>query len=374
MGNLANMGTIGTINHYLNIFLVGTVLALLIVGALVIYLLKVKKVMAKEETINYDRFERYSSEEFVKFDNIIDIKNGLGDSTFGVMVINEHTFLGMMEIKGYNYYSASAEDKISTNINMVSFFQTIEKPIQLRQTAKAIDISYNVAKQRKVCEELELKGMQLDMDYKETLILSEDYFNNPEIYNEIAETLESLRKEIVTTRWMLEEAKEVLTYMEGFSASGKASKINHLIFSYTYDPNDYVEELTEEEIYIKSSQELANLASNYAHGLGNCGCTCRLLTGKEMMDLTRRHFHPETGDDIRVEDLFDSSYHALFISSDHLLKLMRQKVGENKYKEKLAAMKKSAAENKEHYKENLDKYTDQLSEKLQEMEEEGAFA
>ena len=74
MGNLANMGTIGTINHYLNIFLVGTVLALLIVGALVIYLLKVKKVMAKEETINYDRFERCSSEEFVKFDNIIDIK------------------------------------------------------------------------------------------------------------------------------------------------------------------------------------------------------------------------------------------------------------------------------------------------------------
>lgn len=368
------MGSIGMINHYLNMFLTGTIMAIVLVGAIVFYLLKVKKVMAKEEKINYDRFERSSAQEFVKFDNIIDIKNGYGDSTFGVMVINEHTFLGMMEIKGYNYYSASTEDKISTNVNMVAFFQTVEKPIQLRQTAKAIDISYNVAKQREVCERLELRSIELDAEYQNSLVLSEQYYNNSPIYLEIAERLEFLRKEIVTNRWLFEEAKEVLTYMEGFSANGKSSKINHLIFSYTFDPNDYIEEMTEEEIYIKSSQELANLASNYSHGLGNCGCTCRLLTGKEMMDLTRRHFHPSTGDSVRVEDLFDSSYNNLFITSDTLLKLMRKNMGEKAYKEKLASMKKEAAENKEHYKEDLEKYRDQLKEKLQEMEEAGAFA
>ena len=367
------MGTIGTLNHYLNMFLIGTFLAFVLVGGIVYYLLKVKKVMAKEETINYDKFERTSTTEFVKFDNIIDIKNGMDDSTFGVMVINENTFLGMMEIKGYNYYTASSEDKISTNINMVSFFQTVEKPIQLRQTAKAIDISYNIAKQRKVCEDLEYRGMELDLDYKETYALSEEYMDNPVVYQNITNRLEELMKEIVTTRWLLDESKEVLSYMEGFSNNGKATKVNHLIFSYTYDPNDYVEELTPEEIYVKSSQEIANLATNYAHGLGNCGCTCRLLSGKEMMDLTRRHFHPETGDSIRMDELFNSSYQALFITSDNILKLLKQKVGDKKYKEKLAAIRKHSDANKAHYRENLENYANQLNEKIEEMETEGAL-
>lgn len=371
---MGNMGTIELINHYLNMIMTGTILAVVLVGGVVYYLLKVKKVMAKEEKIDYSKFERYSTEEFVKFDNIIDIKNGLEDSTFGIMVINEHTFLGMMEIKGYNYYTASAEDRIATNINMVSFFHTVEKPIQLRQTAKAIDISYNIAKQRKKCEQLAYKGMELDVEYKETLALLDLYLDNPIVCQNIEERLENLRREIVTTRWLSEESKEVLSYMEGFGESGKSTKVNHLIFSYTYDPNDYIEELSEEEIYLKSSHELATLAANYANGLGDCGCTCRLLTGKEMMDLTRRYFHPLTGDEIRVEDLFGSAYQALFITSDHILKLVRQKVGENKYKERLKEIKKADEEKKEHYKENRNDYSEQLKEKVEQLLEQEAKA
>ena len=361
------MGTISILNHYLNMFITGTVLAVVLVGGIVYYLLKVKKVMAKEEIIDYSKFERTSTEEFVKFDNVIDIKNGVGDSTIGVMVIDEHTFLGIMEIKGYNYYTASVEDRISTNINMVSFFHTVEKPIQLRQTAKAIDISYNITKQRKTCEELEYRSMELDMEYKETLSLSELYLDNPVIYQNIGERLEKLGREIVTTRWLAEESREVLTYMEGFTANGKATKVNHLIFSYTYDPNDYVEELSEEEIYLKSSHELMTLAQNYAHGLGNCGCSCRLLNGKEIMDLTRRHFHPVTGDEVRVEDLFGSAYQALFVSSDHILKLVRQKIGDDKYKERLREITKASADKKEHYKENMKIYSEQLNDKVEEL-------
>ena len=60
------------ITYYLQLLILATIIAGIIIGGIAFYLLKIKKVAAKEEKINYDRFERSDVTEFVKFDHIMD--------------------------------------------------------------------------------------------------------------------------------------------------------------------------------------------------------------------------------------------------------------------------------------------------------------
>lgn len=365
---MGGMGTIEYVNYLLNMLLTGSLIATLLVGGLAYYLLKVKKVMAKEEKIDYSKFERTDTDEFAKFDNIIDISTGRENETFGVMVVNNRTFLGMIEVKGYNFHTASVEDRLQTITNSVGFFNMVENPIQLRQTSKAIDISYNIQEQEKKCQELEYRLIELDGEYKDTVDLWEIHAaeENKEIIDSIEERILSLQREIRTTKWLLEEAQEVLHYLKSITVMGNPTKVNHLIFSYTYNPNDYVEELTEEEIYLKASHELATLGTNYSLGLSNCGCHCRLMPGREMMDLIRRHFHPKTGDEVRVSDLFGSSFQSLFITSDDILSMARKKMGEKKFQRELKRLENEYGHKEEHYKETLEKYVTDIKDKVEE--------
>lgn len=97
-------------------------------------------------------------------------------------------------------------------------------------------------------------------------------------------------REISSVNWQLREAKAVLEYMKDVSAStGKSRKVNQLIFGYTFDPADYSTELSEREIYTKAATELATKGLIYGDALNNCGCSTKMLSAHEMLDLIRRH-------------------------------------------------------------------------------------
>ena len=120
------------------------------------------------------------------------------------------------------------------------------------------------------------------------------------------------------------------------------------------------------------------MAGIYGSALDNCGCRTRLLTGKEMLDLMRRHCHPATSDDVRIEDMFNSSYMGLFISSDSLISLERERIGESRFKKQMEIYRKNnekriqeAEDHNEEYKEQLlaamtdfVKQTDQIEEEI----------
>ena len=355
------MTTAALINHYINLLMIATTFVCLLFGGLLFYFLKVKKVTAREERVNYDTFYRRDSAEFVKFDNLVDANFGDKSSKFGVVVVNKYTFLAYLDIKGYDYARASFDEKQRTMINSVAFTNIISDTVTMRQSVKAIDLDHNIENQKRICEEYALKQLDLENEYQGTLELAEEYLNNDEMYAQIERRLKELQRSIVSTKWLSKESERILKYMKSVSSSGNAMKINQLVCSYTYNPNDYVEEMDENEIYMKACNELANIANNYASLLGNCGCRCRLLTGMEVLDLIRRHYHPFTCDDIKITDLFNSSYNALFVSSDSILKAERGKIGTERLRKMLDDMQRDNDVSHENVMRQTKEYSDGLA-------------
>ena len=372
-------GNVFDLNSFMNLLIAAMVVAILIVGGTAVYFIKIKKVMAKEEKIDHSRFERRNAKDYVNFDNIISCRTGVSGDEFGVVVMPGYVFIAGLDIRGYNFSSASADERHRTMVNSVALFNTIEKPVQFRQTVKAIDISYNVNRQKEVCKKMELRILDIREEYKETCQLADQYVDNPVLYASVEQKLRALQREMKSLEWQQRECYAVLDYLESLEKStGKSAKINQMIFGYVYNPSDFTTELTEEEIYLKASAELANMAGIYGSALDNCGCRTRLLTGKEMLDLMRRHCHPATSDDVRIEDMFNSSYMGLFISSDSLISLERERIGESRFKKQMEIYRKNnekriqeAEDHNEEYKEQLlaamtdfVKQTDQIEEEI----------
>ena len=328
------MTTMNQLSYWMDIFMLSIVIAVAVLGGFGYYLIKIKKIAAKEETINYEVFHRGDASEFVKFDNIFNCSMSSDSSTYGVMVIDDYTFLAALDIKGYNFATASPEDRRNTIVNAVSIFNIVERPVQMRQSAIAIDIGHNIQMHKDVLKELAYKELDLQQEYEETGLLLEQETDNLEAMEYLSSRIKLLQKEIVSTRWKINEVKALINYMEGLSSKGNAKKVNQFIFTYTYNPAEYVEELSMEEIYTKASQEIAIMANNYAAAFGSCGCNCRLLTGMELLDLVRYHFHPVTADETKIEVLYNSSLSALFVTSDSLFKAERERLSKEQYEKR----------------------------------------
>ena len=323
-----------TFENLLNNVLTAGFVVIAVFVVVIVYLLKKKRIFSKEERVNHDSFERKDSKDYIQFDNIISWDGGVGSEKFGIIVMPNHTFIAGLDIKGYNFASASADERKRTMVNSIAFFNTVEQPVQFRQSSKAVDISYNIEKQEKVLKDLQYRRLVLSENYKENTALLDDYMQSPELYNALTKKLDELQTEISSVIWQIKETAQVLEYMKEVAAStGKSRKINQLMFAYTFDPADYSTELTEEEIYVKAANELATKGAIYGDALNNCGCSTRMMTAQELLDLLRRHLHPNTSDDLSLRDLFNSSYQALFIHSDSVIKL-EQEIRHNKRLEK----------------------------------------
>lgn len=329
------MEAINQLNHLLEVGIISIVITVTILMAVAFYFIKVKKIMAREEKVNYSSFNRYNSLEYTKFDRMMSATTNSG-SKFGIMVVDETKFIAALDIVGYNFSSASAEERKRTMINSVALFNTVEKPIQMRQCIKAVDISSNIDKQIEIGKQLEYDLYDMGKEYDDLVALLEEYEEQETLYEEIEKNVINLQKRISSTKWKIRENNILLKYMKAVSGeNGSTKKLNQMIFSYEYNANEFVQELTPQEIDAKACSELANMASIYTSSLANCGCMCRLLSPEELTDLIRRHNHPRTADKIHLKDLTNSSYNELFIKSDSLIELELQKVNQKKQQEML---------------------------------------
>lgn len=325
-------------NDYANSLIMASVIVIAIAGILAYYFVKVKKIASKEEHINYGSFRRKDAIEYIKFDDIVSIGAPDDKSSMGVMALGGNIFVGGIDVVGYNYRSASADERKSTMSNSIAFMNIIEDQIQMRQTCKAIDIEYNINIQEGKIKDLNRELLELDTDYQATVELAENYLDDPDAYGAVANRLKILQKTITSKRWQYEEAREVLVYMRQVSsASNNTKRINQIMFSYEYNPNDYMEELSSNEIRIKAIQELSIRAEAYSAALENCGCSCRPLTVYELTELNRRHCHPKTADKVKISDLLNSSYSALYITSDSLYDLEKERLGDEAFAKEMAA-------------------------------------
>jgi len=116
-----------------------------------------------------------------------------------------------------------------------------------------------------------------------------------------------------------------------------------IMFSYEFNPDNYSEELTKEEIYLKALEALDTKANAYKEALDFCHFKAKRLSAKDLFGLMYKCTSPITAEDVSVEELLDSSYTSLFVSSNSLVETMIEKIGEDRYKEQVEQYEKELA-------------------------------
>lgn len=333
------MTVIDKISNLVNMFLFATIFVAVIFAVLAYYFIKIRKVVSKEEKIDYSNFRRVDSLEYVKFDDIISDNGSNAINGAGAVVLDDgKTFVAGLNISGYPFGSASAEERQNTMLHSVSVFNIVEKPIQLRQSVSSVELSHNIDEATKIIKNFTIEVMDLNAEYERALGEAEDHIDDmePEQYEVYMNQVKNLKRQIDAKAWMIKEEQAQIEYMNQITQGEKDSqKNNQFMFSYTFNPSDFTEEQSKESIYLRAMTELNNKANAYKAALERCGYSCQRLTSGELVDLMRKHCHPLTAEEERLEDLFDSSYNALFVTSDSLLKLEKEKLTDEAYQELL---------------------------------------
>lgn len=313
---------------------------LIIVMAILLYALSLKKKHGIKE-INYDTFRREDSLEYLKFDRIISSKE---DDPFlkgeGIIQVDKRTFVGIVSVTGYNFYSASYDAQVATINSTISFLNTLEYPITLRQNVKQIDISYNIGEHEKVEKRL-LEEISEKENYISDLVTeAEDNLDDNYAYAQLCmERVKEQQRVLSRLQHQLDEVREMIFYMRSISSeSSDMQKVQTIVYSYTFDATQYSTNLSEEEIVFIAMQELETRASLIISFLSRMGCSGKRCSAEEIVELMRQHMHPATSDDYSVKDLFNSDLSSLFVTSESLLDVVREKLTEEEYLRQIEVM------------------------------------
>ena len=358
------MELINRVSYYVNVIGIVAMLTLGVMIGVLYYLVKVKKVTARVENIDTTYFRKEDSISYVPIKDIIS-KDGSLDSE-GVIVIDNHNFVAGISVGGFDYPAASSSERIDAQVNAVQFFNVVEKPTSFRQSVKAIDISHNIDTYRKVEKDLARQLLELEAEYVETRDAAEHFLGEPEVYKRYVVRMDELLRNIYAKRHMVSEVNVLIEYMSKMSGdtdkqeSAIGQKTSQIMFSYTYNPDEYSTELTRDEIYLKALEQLQETAMAYSNALASCHFKAKRLTARELIGIMRKHTAPVTSEGMSIDELLDSSYTALFISSDSLVEEYKRKIGEEVFEKKLAeynahieALLREEEKNREVYGERL---------------------
>lgn len=333
------MTVIDQISSILDTFVTATLLVGSAFGVLAYYFIKVRKIASKEERIDYSTFNRVDSLEYVKFDDITSEGDANTINGAGVIALEDgKTFVAGLNISGYSFGSAAAEERQATMIHSVSVFNLVEQPIQLRQSVTSVELTHNIEDAKQIIRKLSIELLDLNTAYERALEEAEDHIDDmdPEQSEMYLEQVKKLKRQIDAKTWMISEEQAQIDYMNQITMSEKdTQKENQFMFSYTFNPNDFTEEQTKSAIYLRAMTELNNKGNAFKAALERCGYSCQRLTSGELVDLMRKHCHPLTAEDVRLDELFHSSFNSLFITSDSLLELEKERLTEAAYQELL---------------------------------------
>lgn len=345
--------------YYMDTIFFVSLLTIAVMGAIFFYLLKIKKVTAKEEKIDYSVFDRSDTIDYVKFDDMIS-EDADDLSSFGMVEVGNNTFVAGISVVGYKYASASPDEKIRSMVNAISFSYRITGPIQMRQTSKGLDLTHNIA----VFEEAKVRAVKEHMalmdEYNDTVKAADNFIDDSEAYAVYEKQILEIKRKVVAKEHEIKEAEAVLRYMDAMTGKKKGApkntkKINQIMFSYTFNPSDYQEELTKEEIYEKAFDKLKTMADSYGEGMMSCGYTYRRLSKKELVELMRKHLQPYSGDEGKIEDMLESSLNALLVTCDSLVGLEIEKMDEEKYIKQLEENEKARQEYLQKKRDEIEK-------------------
>lgn len=310
------------VNHYMSVLTFVTVLAAAVTIAFVYYLLRVRKFAAAEEKVDHSRFVRTSAMEYCKFRDLVSDDLGGTLDGAGMIVYDERTFVAGLSVEGYNFDHAPAGERQATMIAAVSFASILEEPVQMRQTVRAMDVGKNLEELTAVRAQQARILAEKTQEYEDLCLQAELRKDEPEVLEALLAALERLDASIFSVTWKIKEADNLIEYEKKLKESSRqASRRNQILFSYAYNPDEYVEDLSGEEVAKKAMTALRSKMHVYAEALSACGCSAVPLTAREVLDEMHRHFHPVTAEGSDAAQRALAVSEGLFVTSSSLFDL-----------------------------------------------------
>lgn len=273
------------------------------------------QMITTELKIDYGNLKRADALDYIKFDSIKDFQFG------GVLVDEkERRFTVAMEVTGYDYYFAPEDKREQSRVKMKQFAFNLERPIQIRQSTRRIDLDYMIKETLEKAKKYEEKLQELEVQEKyllEQIKQTIDLNSNGE-YNEALEELERQLSFIDGEIFFHTFSKDSLYAQSEYIENRSGNNIDpiqetHYIFDYRIKEDSYYYEDTLENKLIHSKDILWHEYKGFDSYLQSCGLSTKIISAKDYLQLLRKHMHPKYGEYITAEQLLNSSYTSAFL-------------------------------------------------------------
>lgn len=323
------MQTIDTVVRSVRIIAVIIFVVLAASGACGFYFFRVHRSRIKEKSIDYSTFKRLDSLEYVKFDDVSDMM---------VVADGGKRFIGGILCGGCEFRDAEDEEQLQVIRGYLSFINVLDNQcIQFWQMARDVNLDKMVQDYREQAKRIQEKRYLMVLDYEELKQESEKIpETESEKYEQYYQELRQMQREITSIGYQAEQLQVQVQYLESISGEKADPHLDQMyLFDWTYNSLDFTQELTPAEIYAKAERQLQNKASAYISALRNAGVKARALSGVEILEQMRRYTHPVSAAKYRVEDILQSAYDSIAVTSSSLRE-MEEKADESMLRQMVA--------------------------------------
>ena len=306
------MQTIDTLVRSVQIIAGVVVVILLVAAGAGLYFFRFHRRKVTEKDVDYRSFRRLDSTEYVKFDDV---------GEWMVIADGKKRFIGGISCGGCEFRDMEEGERLQVIRGYLSFLHVLDtQSIQFWQMARDVDMDGMIRDYRKKLEDHREKQYLLTLDYEELKKESEKVPETEgERYEEYYDALQQMQREIVSMGYQAEQLSAQIQYLETISGEKADPHLEQVyMFDWTYNALDFTQELSDAEIYDRAAKQIGNRASAYVSALRNCGVKARMLSGVEIMELMRRYTHPVSAAKHKVEDVLQSAYDSIAVTSGSL--------------------------------------------------------
>lgn len=306
------MQTIDLLVRFVQIIAVVLIVLLLLFAAAGFYFYKFHHSRVTEKSIDYSTFKRLDAVEYAKFDDVAEDM---------VVTDGKKRFIGGISCSGCEFRDLEDGEQLQVIRGYLSFINVLDtQSIQFWQMARDVNLDKMVLDYKEQLKKIQERQYLLMLDYEEMKAESERLPDREtERYEEYYSTLRQMQREITCIGYQVQQLQVQVEYLESVSGERADPHLDQVyLFDWVYNALDFTQELSEANVYAKAERQLRNKASAYISALHNCGIKAKSLSGVEILEQMRRYTHPISAAKFRVEDILQSAYDSIAVTSSSL--------------------------------------------------------
>lgn len=263
---------------------------------------RMKRKGKKEEDNYYQQLDRYDAQDYLDFEDITD----------GMVVTDGHRrFVGAIKCIGYDFYSASGTQQLSTMDGFRGFLRTITTPVTYMQYFVRMRMDHTQSMYLERYEQVEKELFHKEEDRK-IVVGQLNLIKGTDIVMEEAllTRIEELQEEISNLSWRREHLAEQMNFMKLVSDKSvmEPDMEQIYLFEWSFVASDYSIEFTEEEIHKKAITELNGLAGRLISALANANVRAYRCGTEELIEMFQHQSHPLSAMEFTMPDVINSPF------------------------------------------------------------------